>query len=240
MNNIEIRDKREKNWFYMDNEYLNGYAKLLGGNCTLTYISLCRHSNETTQQCFPSMKKIAEENGISEKSVERATKTLQEWGIVHIYKSKKKDGTQANNIYTLLSKKNWREKPTDCESVRPADRQNDAQPTDKIAQNRPTVSLYNNTNINNTNINNTNTNTFGEFKRVKMSDEEYTKLVDLCGEKNTAVIIAEIDIYCASKGKSYKNYYATALNWIRRKGEAFLDKKEKQNLSNSKFNVTRV
>lgn len=81
---------------------------------------------------------------------------------------------------------------------------------------------------------------FGEFKRVKLSDEEYSKLVELCGENNTHIIITEIDMYCASTGKSYKNYYATALNWIRRKGEAFLAKKEKQELQSSKYKSVTI
>lgn len=150
---MNIRDKREKNWFYVDNEYLNGYARILGGNCTLTYLSLCRHAREDDQTCFPQMRTIAYENGISVKSVERALKTLQEWGIIEVEKRKDPDTKrQMSNVYTLLSKSVWREKPTDknptdSQSVGKADRQNEPEPTDKS---RPTPVLHNNTKYNNT------------------------------------------------------------------------------------------
>lgn len=145
---MEIRDKREKNWFYLDNEYLNGYARLLGGNCTLTYLSLCRHANENDQTCFPQMRLIAYENGISVKSVERAIKTLEQWNIISIEKRKDPiSKRQQSNLYTLLSKRVWKEKPTDTQTYGKADRQKEAEPTDKS---RPTPVLHNNTNSNKT------------------------------------------------------------------------------------------
>jgi biotin operon repressor len=142
---IEIRDNRQKEWFWLDNEYLNGYAKHLGVYCTAVYISLCRHADNKTQSCFPSMRLIADENGMSTKTVERATKTLEEWGIISITKSKNKDGTQANNLYILTAKSSWKSKPTDCESLG-----KEAKPTDSDDASRQTVVLHNNTQYNNT------------------------------------------------------------------------------------------
>lgn len=150
---IEIRDNRQKEWFWLDNEYLNGYATHLGVMCTAVYISLCRHVDNKTQTCFPSMRTIAKENGISEKTVERATKKLEEWGIISVARSKKEDGTQANNIYTLTAKSVWKSKPTDSVTVG-ADRLSRSKPTDSEVKNRPTPVPHNNTHINNTHINN--------------------------------------------------------------------------------------
>ena len=148
---MEIRDNRQKEWFWLDNEYLNGYAKYLGIYCTAVYISLCRHADNKSQTCFPSMKLIAEENGISTKSVERATKVLEDWGIVHINRSKKEDGTQAVNVYTLTAKSTWKSKPTDLQSH--GNRQtNSTNPTDSQDEIRQTVVLHNNTHINNTQL----------------------------------------------------------------------------------------
>lgn len=150
---IEIRDNRQKDWFWLDNEYLNGYAKHLGVYCSAVYISLCRHADNKTQSCYPSMKLIAEENGMSVKTVERATKTLEEWGIVSIKRTKKEDGTQANNLYTLTAKSLWKKKPTDLQSL--GNRQTHSpKPTDSDDQNRQTPVPYNNTHINNTHNNN--------------------------------------------------------------------------------------
>lgn len=57
----------------------------------------------------------------------------------------------------------------------------------------------------------------GEFENVRLTDEEYKKLVDSIGERNTNLFIEELSSYMASKGKAYKNHYATLLSWARRK-----------------------
>jgi len=109
---MEIRDNRAKEWFWLDNEYLNGYAKHLGVMCTNVYISLCRHADNSTQKCFPSMEMIGDEIGVRRNAVSKAIKTLAEWGIIDIEESyDTKTKKRRNNIYTLLSKKNWKEKP---------------------------------------------------------------------------------------------------------------------------------
>lgn len=153
---MKIRDNRAKEWFWLDNEYLNGYAKYLGASCTVVYLSLCRHADNATQTCFPSMKLIAEENGINTKTVERATKKLEEWGIVQVLRSKKKDGTQSNNIYTLTSKIEWKSKLTDIKSL--------GQPTDKLDESRQTPVLHNYTHTNNTIVETSSTIVKKEYK----------------------------------------------------------------------------
>jgi uncharacterized protein YggU (UPF0235/DUF167 family) len=58
------------------------------------------------------MQLIAEENGISRRTVITAIEKLEEWGIISIFKTKKADGTQNNNVYTLLAKSMWKSKPS--------------------------------------------------------------------------------------------------------------------------------
>lgn len=58
---------------------------------------------------------------------------------------------------------------------------------------------------------------YGEFKNVKLKEEEYQKLIEKIGERNTSLLIEELSTYIASKGKRYSNHYATLLNWARRK-----------------------
>ena len=55
-------------------------------------------------------------------------------------------------------------------------------------------------------------NIYGEFKNVKLSNEEYKKLED----KNLLPYIEKLSSYIASKGKRYKSHYATILNWSRK------------------------
>ena len=53
---------------------------------------------------------------------------------------------------------------------------------------------------------------YGEFKNVKLSDEEYKKIK----EKNLQAYIDKLSSYMESTGKRYKSHYATILNWSRK------------------------
>jgi hypothetical protein len=111
MEKFEIRDLRKKDKFVIDDEYLNGYAKLCGINATGVYVSLCRHANKQ-QTCFPSKELLANELNISERSVYSALKKLEEWNIIKTQSQGRKDnGSFKNNIYTLLDKSLWKNKP---------------------------------------------------------------------------------------------------------------------------------
>lgn len=110
-----IRDTREK-CFVVNDEYLNGYAKLCGIYATGVYLSLCRHASKE-QVCFPSKKLISDELQISEREVYRGLKKLAKWNIVKIEsQGRKEDGSFLNNTYTLLDKSVWKKKPQACQS----------------------------------------------------------------------------------------------------------------------------
>ena len=55
-------------------------------------------------------------------------------------------------------------------------------------------------------------NIYGEFKNVKLTEEEYKKLE----EADLLPYIERLSNYMASKGKKYKSHYATILNWSRK------------------------
>lgn len=55
-------------------------------------------------------------------------------------------------------------------------------------------------------------NIYGEFKNVKLTNDEYKKLE----EKNLLPYIEKLSSYIASKGKKYKSHYATILTWSRK------------------------
>ena len=78
---IKIRDLRHKEKFVVDDEYLNGYAKICGWQATLVYLSLCRHASRE-QSCFPSLKLIAKEHSVSKDTILRGIKILSEWNII--------------------------------------------------------------------------------------------------------------------------------------------------------------
>lgn len=59
--------------------------------------------------------------------------------------------------------------------------------------------------------------TYGEFKNVKLTDEEFNKLETRI--KNYNEYIEKLSAYLEQKGKQYKSHYATILNWSRKDNE---------------------
>lgn len=109
-NLFEVRDYRNKSMFKVDDEYLNGYARLLGTNATLVYLCLCRHADRY-QESFPSVNGMAEKLGISDDSVSRGIKNLVEWNIISKERERRTNKTWLNNRYVLLDKSVWKAKP---------------------------------------------------------------------------------------------------------------------------------
>jgi len=120
---FKVRDLRKKNNYRIDDEYLNGYARLCGVFATAVYNSLSRHADFHTQECFPSIQRMAEQHGINRKSVMGGIKALEKWGIIKIIKEKDTiTKRQKVNVYILIDKDDWIPKPdsrvpdTDTES----------------------------------------------------------------------------------------------------------------------------
>lgn len=103
---FEVRDQRIKEKFYLDDAYLNGFARICGINATGVYVSLCRHANKL-QEAFPSIQLMAEELNISFSSTQRAIRTLASHRIITITREKNSSGQWRRNTYTLLDKKHW-------------------------------------------------------------------------------------------------------------------------------------
>lgn len=108
MSPIEIRDRREQDWFWCSNLFLDLYAEFLGSNCVSVYAVLCRFSNNSTQECFPSMDTIAKKSGLkSRKTVSKAISDLETHKIITIEKRADNEGKRMSNIYRLNSPKDW-------------------------------------------------------------------------------------------------------------------------------------
>lgn len=102
---FEVRDLRAKDRFQVDDEFLNGYAKIIGPVGISVYVALCRYSNKE-QKCWPSQKTIAHEIGVSEPTVIEYLKVLEFLNIIRI----KRVGKTCTNRYWLLDKKQWMKK----------------------------------------------------------------------------------------------------------------------------------
>ena len=101
-----VIDKRRKEKYMLDDEYLNGQAKLCGWKGTIVYNSLCRHTNKA-QECFPSIELIAEQHGVSRPTIIDGLNRLEKNRIIEIYKTKNAKGQWLNNTYILLDKSEW-------------------------------------------------------------------------------------------------------------------------------------
>lgn len=105
--NIEIRDTRIKERFFIDDLYLNGWAKKCGIYATGVYLSLCRHADRQ-QRSFPSLKRLSEELNISVRQVSRSLIVLESFRLI----VRKRIGKKANNRYYLIDKSQWSDMPT--------------------------------------------------------------------------------------------------------------------------------
>lgn len=55
---------------------------------------------------------------------------------------------------------------------------------------------------------------FGEFKHVKLTDEEHRRLIEQYGEDDTAEAVRILDEYIEEKGYKTKNQYLTMKKWV--------------------------
>ena len=60
---------------------------------------------------------------------------------------------------------------------------------------------------------------YGEFRKVRLTEEDYTKLINRLGKDRALYYISRLDGWLA-EGHVKKNHYATILNWWRRDGGA--------------------
>lgn len=107
---IEVRDNRQKEWFWIDNEFVDRYSRIVGPVATLVYIALSRHADQGTQSCFPSMQTIGDEIGIkSRKTVAKGIKTLEQYGIIQVRENFGAGGVRHNNTYSLTNRRTWKD-----------------------------------------------------------------------------------------------------------------------------------
>lgn len=194
---IKVRDFRNKQFFMVDDAYLNGYARHLGVTASMIYICLCRHVDKE-QVAFPSQRTIAEKLGIKWRTVMEKTKLLEKWGLIDVKKIRNENGVWLNNTYTLLDKTEWKKIPR-TEKV-----YMDEPYTVKL-QSPPTVlQQHKDTHIKYTHIH-------------SIADEDFNKIADTYKVPVSFVKSKYDDLvnYCERSGKHYKNYLAALRNFVK-------------------------
>lgn len=56
--------------------------------------------------------------------------------------------------------------------------------------------------------------TYGQFGNVKLTRDEYDKLIARQGHERTQQAIAKLDAFIGSKGDKYKSHYMTMYSWV--------------------------
>jgi len=102
-----VIDQREKGWFLIPNDFLNGYAKNVGWQGQLVYMALSRHADKKGMS-FPSIKHLAKELGVSEWSIEKGITSLKEFNIIKVEMRTKTSKGRGSNLYYLIDKKDWK------------------------------------------------------------------------------------------------------------------------------------
>ena len=234
---FKVRDKRNKGWFYTDNECINGHAKIIGIGGIAIYNSLCRHS-DNEQKCFPSYNLLAEEFNVSLNTIKKYIKILKECNLIHIEQNKKADGTFENNIYWLIDKSEWITPQTKKHTTAKTDYRRpkfdttvDQNLTTTVDQNLP----HKDTNmIKDTNIKNTNIYTIFEYWNSKISlinhktftDKAKTKVTIALKTYSQELIQQAIDNYAevlVSPGKFYWTHRWTLADFCQRGIDKFLN-----------------
>lgn len=94
--NIRPRKNRER--FYVDNLVLSGYAKYIKPNGIAVYNVLSKYANSKDQCCWPAYELIMKESGIGNRgTVVKCIKRLEKCRLIGVFRKNKE-----SNIYSLL------------------------------------------------------------------------------------------------------------------------------------------
>lgn len=94
---MTLIDKRRRGFFMIDNEIVDD-ARLTHKEMAV-YMVLCRHLNQETGSCFPSLPTIGKKVGMSKNTVIKALNTLIEIGYVTKEKRSSKEQGDMSNVY---------------------------------------------------------------------------------------------------------------------------------------------
>lgn len=96
--NIEIRDLRNGNWYWIHKIVYEEYSTKIGAIGLSVYNALCFYANQEGQ-CYPSIKTIAKKLNVSAPTIHKYLKKLEKYKLIKIINRQKEN---QSNIYTLV------------------------------------------------------------------------------------------------------------------------------------------
>lgn len=211
-----------KDYYTKSDAYLNGHAKYCGWKATLVYDSLCRHSDRSGES-FPSIQLMAKEHGVSEMTIRRGIKTLEDWNIIFKQQKRSKSGKWLHNTYFLLHREHWK---LTGDLLRATD---DVEANRRSVQLPPAISpVKNRRSPENDEGIPIRRNTHIRKRESTLSKKKYSSFKDI-GEEEFGRLSQQYDVppafvrakyedmvdWAEANGRKKKNWYATLRNWVR-------------------------
>jgi DNA-binding transcriptional MocR family regulator len=216
---ISLHRQLKEHWLWQDNRPFDRRSAwidlLLSANHKDAKVPLGNELIEVERGSFiTSIRQLCDKWKWSNTKVIAFLELLENDGMI-LYKSDKK-----KTVITIV-------KYSDYQDL------NDTKTTNKRHTN-DTQTTQKHTNNNDNNENNDNKKEYIPAKKqyaqyVKMTEEEYQKLIDDYGEQKTKDMIEDLNNYKGSKGKKYKSDYLTIRSWIRKEQKEQKDKPKPKN-----------
>lgn len=220
MRSLIVRDFRNKNFFLMDDAYLNGYAKLVSPSVTAVYMSLCRHADKL-QKSFPSIQLLAEEHSLSVSTVQRAIRKLVSLNIISRERTKASNGKWINNTYILLDKSVWKRatghpRPMVKPQVIHDQTTGHPRPIKDTHKKGTHITPF----------------VFPPKKYSSLKDIKEDDLLEISEKYRVPLAFVKLQLekmenWCEAKGKHYKNYKRALMNWVLKEAEEKINRQRK-------------
>ena len=99
----EIRDRREKHWFWVDDAVIDAHATALGPFGLALYMVLARHADRQGH-CYPSMRRLQALLGdASRNTIKKYLALLVSRGLLTYTRRQDDEGDAASHLYILLT-----------------------------------------------------------------------------------------------------------------------------------------
>ncbi|HBF2807963.1 TPA: helix-turn-helix domain-containing protein [Clostridioides difficile] len=214
-----LKDARKKEWFWLENDLVD--REDLGIYEKMIYIVLARYSDNESC-CFPSYKTIALKCGCSERQAKSVVKILENKGLIKKEnRIKSNSNEKESNIYFILTAKLGSE--YDAQQVVNVMHNPSAPHAQQVVHEVHSKKTYNKKTYiksNTTPQKEPKTDYLDlsfldlDIEKVKLTKEEYDKLISKFGKKYIHDKIVSLENYIVNgKGSRYKSHYRALLTW---------------------------
>ena len=129
---IRVLDGRKFDFTLIENDLIDDIERF-DKNDLLCYMVLCRYANNSTGECYPSYKTIAEKMRVGVSTAIKAIKSLESKGVIKIHSRKNENGGDTSNLYVI---QNINDENKKASTVPPVKAENEnIQPNNSIHKN---------------------------------------------------------------------------------------------------------